>query len=461
MIIGITGASGSGKTSLSKFLKEIYKGTLIDADEIVKNMSTPGNIYFVEIVKHFGKEILLSNGQINKSKLAQEIFTDKEKKNKLDSLTFKYVVEEIKQQVKLSKNKTIVIDAPLLIESKLNKICDITISIIADTEVKIKRICKRDNIDKQKALERLKAQQKDEFYINNSNYIIINNDNNKFEETINSIKEIIDSKIVNEEIVIIQDEKTKILQFKELLKYKNKITHAFTLKPLDLASNATYHQKEEQVKNNYEKIFKLLNQNSKNIIRPYQTHTNNVKEVKEECGIFNEKFIDVDALITKEKEKILSLVFADCTPIYLYDKQKNAIGIIHSGWQGTVKTIAKKTVQFMKEKYKSNPKDIICVIGPTIRQCHFEVKKDVRDIFYNTFSYMKDIDKIISYKKETNTYFIDTVQINKNQLLEEGLAETNIIDSKICSFCNSNIIYSYRKEGEKAGRNTAIIGLSM
>lgn len=177
------------------------------------------------------------------------------------------------------------------------------------------------------------------------------------------------------------------------------------------------------------------------------------------CGMFNQEFIDTDALTTKKKEKILSLTFADCTPIYLFDKNQKVIANIHSGWKGTVKKIAKKSVKFMKEKYSSNPEDIICVIGPTIRKCHFEVQQDVRDIFYNEFEYMKNIDDIIKYNKETKSYFIDTVEINKNLLQEEGIPEENIIDSNVCTYCNSNIIHSHRKEGKEAGRNTALICL--
>ena len=173
----------------------------------------------------------------------------------------------------------------------------------------------------------------------------------------------------------------------------------------------------------------------------------------------NERFIDTDGLTTNKKDKILSLTFADCTPIYLYDKNKKVIGNIHSGWKGTTKKIAKKAIKFMKEKYNSNPEDIICVIGPTIRKCHFEVQQDVRDIFYNEFKYMQNIDEIIKYNEETKSYFIDTVSINKNLLIEEGVPEENIIDSKVCTFANSDIIHSYRKEGEKSGRNAALICL--
>ncbi|MGN1271341.1 MAG: peptidoglycan editing factor PgeF [Clostridia bacterium] len=246
------------------------------------------------------------------------------------------------------------------------------------------------------------------------------------------------------------------MQFKKLLKYRN-IRHCFSLRPLDIGSNDTYEKIKDKANKNYKDICDLLNLDSTNIVRPYQTHTNNVEKVTNEIGIFPQDLQNIDGLITEEKNIILSLSFADCTPIYLYDKEKNIIGNIHSGWQGTIKKIAKSAIIKMKKEFNSNPKDIICVIGPTIRKCHFEVQEDVKNEFYNTFNYMKDIDKIIEFNKHTNSYFIDTVEINKELLKEEGILEENIIDSNICTYCNSNIIHSYRKEEKEAGRNTAII----
>lgn len=471
MIIGITGNSGSGKTAISKLLgtvpvrQNVAKGThldtyIIDADEVVKEMSMPGEVYFKEIVKEFGQDILLANGEIDKSKLANIIFTDNEKRENLNSLTFKYVVEEISKKVNLSKNKTVIIDAPLLIESKLNEICDIVISVIAYEEIKVKRICLRDNMDEYTAKNRINAQPNNDFYIKNSNLVIINNDGYNLEKIVEDIKEIIESEIItNKEVVIIQDGKSRILQFKRLLKYSNVLSHAFTLKPLNFGSNDTYRENREEADANYKSVCELLKLDSDNIVRPYQTHTNNVKDITEEIGVFPKELVDIDGMVTGKKDKILSLTFADCTPIYLFDKNKKIIGNIHSGWQGTVKRISEKAIEFMKQKYDCNPKDIICLIGPTIRECHFEVQKDVRDLFYNEFKAMHDIDDIIKYNEETNSYFINTVEINKNLLLQQGILEKNIVDSKICSYCNSNIIHSYRKEGIEAGRNTALICL--
>ena len=429
---------------------------MINADQIVKELSKCGEQYYKDIVKQFGKEILLENKEINRPKLAQIIFNNTQRRKELNKLTSMHIARKIQEEAIKEEQRLTIIDAPLLIETKLNEICDIVVSVIASESTKIKRICKRDSIDEKTAKQRLKSQLAEYIYIENSNYILTN-DKANLEKEAEEFSEILNNQnLFNKETVIIKNENIKYMQFKKLLKYKN-IKHCFTLKPTDVGSNDTYRTTKSIADKNYKDICNLLKLDSSNIVRPYQTHTNNVKKITNEVGIFPEKLQDVDGLITRENNKILSLTFADCTPIYLYDKQKNIIGNIHSGWQGTVKKIAKYAIIKMKKEFNSDPKDIICVIGPTIRKCHFEVQKDVKDIFYNTFKYMKNIDKIIEFNKNTNSYFIDTVEINKELLKGEGILKENIVDSGICTYCNSNIIHSYRKEGKEAGRNTTLI----
>lgn len=149
---------------------------LINADQIVKELSKSGEQYYKEIVKKFGPEILLENKEINKPKLAGIIFTNKHKREELNKITYKYIAKKIQDEAQKEKQKDIIIDAPLLIETKLNEICDVVISIIAEEEVKIRRICKRDNIDEKTAKQRINSQLSDETYIKNSNYVLINND---------------------------------------------------------------------------------------------------------------------------------------------------------------------------------------------------------------------------------------------------------------------------------------------
>ena len=263
----------------------------------------------------------------------------------------------------------------------------------------------------------------------------------------------------NENVVQINNNGISYIQFKRLLEYKDILTHCFTLKPLDFGHNSNYKEKEQDILQDYKKICNEINIDSNCILRPYQTHTNVVKEAKEECGVFLENFKDVDGIITNRKNKALSLTFADCTPIFLFDPIKNTIGNIHSGWQGTVKQIVKNAINKMIETYNCNPKDIICCIGPTIRKCHFEVDEDVKNIFLNTFSNYDDIITLGDIKDGKQKYYIDTVKINTKMLLEMGVKEENIIDSKICSVCENKLIHSYRKERDLSGRCTAIMML--
>ena len=192
-VIGITGNTGSGKSTISKIIEKNYNGIIIDADRIAREMSENQSEYLKEIENQFGKEIIEYSRQdkkqekkLNRKKLADIVFCDKKAKARLDKITFKYVVKEIEKRLEDVKNENkysyIVLDVPLLFESKLNEECDYTIGVIAKKEEKIDRICKRDNISRQKALERLSSKPENEFYIKNCNFIIENLGNQTSEQ---------------------------------------------------------------------------------------------------------------------------------------------------------------------------------------------------------------------------------------------------------------------------------------
>lgn len=244
------------------------------------------------------------------------------------------------------------------------------------------------------------------------------------------------------------------IQFKKLLEYPE-ITHCYTMR-----SN---NQLNFQIKNrdffnqSCDKIYKCLELKNPLVVRPYQTHTDNVKIVKK-----IEKLEDTDGIITNKKEIALITTSADCISLLLYDPVKKAIGSIHSGWKGTLKGIIVKAIEKMKNEYKSNPEDIICCICPSIRQCCFEVDEDVKDLFYNKYKDLKNIDEIIKLgdkKEDKQKYYIDTVKINIELLKNIGLKEKNIIDSNICTMCHSKEFHSYRADGKSFGVNGAIIAI--
>lgn len=185
-----------------------------------------------------------------------------------------------------------------------------------------------------------------------------------------------------------------------------------------------------------------------------QTHSDNIQHITEiktkGWESIDDATEDCDALITNRSHIVLSILTADCVPILLYDTKKHAIGAIHAGWKGTRAEIVKKTVRRMQEVFKSNPKDIVAGIAPSIGQCCYEVGEDVAKHFF-------DIPQ--SYTQLNDKYMLDLPYINKKQLLEAGLRECNIELSNICTACDTERFFSYRKEKGCSGRFMSMIAL--
>ena len=179
MVIGITGSSGAGKSTICNILKKDYKVKIINADDIARKLSRKGTNYIIDIIEKFGRDIVDEEGELRRKRLAEIIYTDPEKRKELNNCTFKYIRKEIEKQIKKEENSdnTVIIDAPLLFECELDKLCDIVIGIISKREMQIERIVARDNVDYESAEKRLNAQQTNKFYIKKCDEIIENNNN--------------------------------------------------------------------------------------------------------------------------------------------------------------------------------------------------------------------------------------------------------------------------------------------
>lgn len=261
----------------------------------------------------------------------------------------------------------------------------------------------------------------------------------------------------NENILHIKKDNIEYLQFKKLLEFEN-IIHCYTLS----VNNVNFklkNSKEDVLESSYDRICNALNINMQDIVKSNQKHTDCIRNVENKEEIYD----NTDGLITNKTKINLVQSFADCTPILLYDPINKVIGNIHSGWRGTAKKIGYKAVQKMIRDYNSKPENIVACIGPCIGKCHFEVDEDVKDIFEKAFSYLDRNCYIIRKQEvkidEKTKYYIDTTLINRLILEECGLNPKNIIESKICTVCNSKYMHSYRAQGQNAGRNITILGM--
>ena len=193
-VIGITGNSGSGKTTATAILKRLCDAEVIDADKVVRELSVPGTKYLDAIKEKFGESVFLEDDTLNRKALGEKIYNSKEDLEVLNGLTFKYVVEEIKFRIEESKNEIIVLDAPLLFESGLDENCTAVIGLTAPFEVKVERIVKRDGISEETAYSRINIQAKDEFYLNKADVVIENNNQDELEDKLKEALRILNIK---------------------------------------------------------------------------------------------------------------------------------------------------------------------------------------------------------------------------------------------------------------------------
>lgn len=237
------------------------------------------------------------------------------------------------------------------------------------------------------------------------------------------------------------------------------LLHAVTTKSDELpyAFSLALHTGEEveQIVANRNRLSRLLNSEGPlHYIVADQTHSDHIKVItqKETKGWedLSDAIEDCDALITDLKGVVLSILTADCVPILLYDGQKEVVAAVHAGWKGTKAEITSKTVQKMIDIYGCDPKNILAGIAPSIGRCCYEVGEEVAEHFFDTPK---------GFTQKGEKYMLDLPFINKQQLLASGLKEENIEMSHICTACEVERFFSYRKEQGCSGRFMSMIGL--
>ena len=156
MIIGLTGLICSGKSRISGYLSK--KGfEIIDADSIVHEQQRPGEECYLEIVSVFGDGILMEDGEIDRKKLGNMVFSDGDMLKKLNEITHKHVLVEIDRRIEGGGTEDKVLDVPLLFQTHLDRRCDVILIVTASEKTRIRRLMKRNSLSREEAVLRVKA----------------------------------------------------------------------------------------------------------------------------------------------------------------------------------------------------------------------------------------------------------------------------------------------------------------
>lgn len=241
---------------------------------------------------------------------------------------------------------------------------------------------------------------------------------------------------------------------------KNNILAGITLKDSEAPeyNNMALHicENTSTIINNRQLLADALNTPLSHFVCPTQTHSANFYRVdSRDIGSgaleLETAIKDTDAIYTFQPNIVLSSFSADCVPVLFYNEKNGLIGVIHSGWQGTVKEITFKLMMHLLLNEDCNPDDIHVQIGAALSQEKFEVDTDV----YSQFKLLGYADDAMYFNSETNKYHIDNQQAVSKQCQLAGIPLENITIDKTCTFLSEDG-FSYRQD-RKAGRHLSFI----
>lgn len=213
--------------------------------------------------------------------------------------------------------------------------------------------------------------------------------------------------------------------------------------PFDFNMSLKIGDDPQAVKQNRQKFFNMLGIDGRKVTFQFQVHSN-VHNYVSETAFFRGS----DGLYTDQKNLFLAVNIADCIPVFMYDSVNNVVAAIHSGWKGTHKKIVSLTLSTLIDKFNTNPENVYVYIGPGISVKNFEVGKDVYDLFEDEYKVVRE-----------GKYYVDLKKDIYSRLLKQHVPSENIQVSKYCTFGDSNMFHSYRRDKDKSGRMLGIIGL--
>ncbi|PCN45628.1 hypothetical protein B9C88_02815 [Brevibacillus laterosporus] len=164
---------------------------------------------------------------------------------------------------------------------------------------------------------------------------------------------------------------------------------------------------------------------------------------------------NTDGLYTTEQGVFLTSFYADCVPLFFLDPIRNAIGLAHAGWKGTVSLIGREMIEAFRREYQSNPEDIYVAIGPSIGACCYEVDERVMQQARIAAS---SWEQAVQPSHKTSHYMLDLRRLNQVIVEEAGVPADHISTTHYCTSCRNDLFFSHRKDRGNTGRMASFIG---
>ena len=181
---------------------------------------------------------------------------------------------------------------------------------------------------------------------------------------------------------------------------------------------------------------------------PNQVHSKKILILRNKNDYTRLKTNEYDGVLTNVPGMVLTVRVADCLPIFMVDPRLKIAGLIHAGWKGTLMGIVREGVEKAKSSFGSNPENLVFVFGPGIGKCCYEISDSLAILY--------PADCLVRGKKKIR---LDLVKANLKQLLRSGVKREKIFLSNLCTFCNSELFYSYRRDKDKRKKMIAFIGI--
>ena len=219
----------------------------------------------------------------------------------------------------------------------------------------------------------------------------------------------------------------------------------------------------DRVRQNYRRVSRLLSFDLASLVAGQQIHHNSIALIDESYltrGCFLPETIvpATDGLATNVPGITLMARYADCVPLLFFNQARRTVGIAHAGWKGTLARIGQSMIELLAAQFKCRPEETLVMIGPSIGPCCYQVDAGMADLGVRE---LPPHEHCFVTAPGGGRLTFDLWEANRLQLMKAGVQEGHIRSAKICTSCNTDLFFSYRREAKITGRFGAFIGLKM